>query len=595
MSIKFLQNPCPRITDQNASIWLLEWTPERDLPKDTVVELRGQNLRTLLRVDWDQIEIENDLWTTEWRVPQNCDFCNIDANNPTLVRFRALKPIAGKTPQRILIKARLHTIPDSDFLFRILINEDETAVNDSFSLTTRPGAPRTLRLYARPTLLNDGSLRAVLTPEDVDSCPTRFLRPLRVSLYRDNERLWAGHVQAPTVVIMPNISEDCSLPLRLKAEVACHELSSEEEISNGRHENGKVCITSNPFFPNPLDRIPAFGAIHWHTRISPDGQRSPDTGFLVARDAINLDFATPADHTPHDSDWEELVNSMDFFNEDGNFNTLYGWELSSDRGHINFYFTDPDHPLNPNSFPGNTRPEKYIESIPHRHFIAIPHHTNAVSNELRADGQHFWREYPWGTPCPEYLRQVEIFQSRGNQEREQYPEGWRQQHENNGGSVQSGLDKGHPLGFVGGTDNHVCFPTVNTKKLGRIVTGAWLEDRTREDLFNALYQRHTWACWDTRAIVRFEINGALQGSDLSVTSETPLKARVRASFEAPLDLLELVWNNDTSMALPFDVNALDIDTEIDLGLVNQRTYIYLRARQIDGALVYASPVFLTED
>jgi hypothetical protein len=201
-----------------------------------------------------------------------------------------------------------------------------------------------------------------------------------------------------------------------------------------------------------------------------------------------------------------------------------------------------------------------------------------------------------------YLRLVEIMQGRGNFEREDPPDGWRCKFRNNGGSVQTALARGHRLGFVGGTDNHAAWPArvfshrEDTElRVGWIVTGAWVAARTREAVYDALYARHTWACWDTRAIVRFTVGGALQGSELQLAGPQVLVAQIRMSVERPLDVLEIVSAGDASVPLDVAGLGLDVDVEVDLGRVEGDAFFYLRARQVDGALIYASPVFVTQD
>ncbi len=594
--IKVIKDPCPRITDCKPSTWIVEWTAEEDFPQGTIFEFRGENLRTILSGEWGEFEVNDEIWDTLWRIPRRCSFADIDSNNAqrSILRLRSLTAIEEGRTCRFTLNANPDTVPDGDFPIRVVINGREDVVNDEFSLTTRAGRPDAVRVYVRPSSLTDGSYRVVLAAEDGDGFPTEFCRPLRTTLRLGDRTVWEGHVRNWTVVELSESDLPASeRPLRLNAVIDSQECTADERISNGTDNGDRtVTVTSNPIWTGDDDFTPAFGALHWHTRISGDGQRTPEAGFLMGRDPINLDFVAPGDHTPLGANWEELTEAIEFFNEDGSFNTLYGWELSSDQGHVNFYFTRADHPLNPNSYDGPSRPEEYIEDLSHDEFLAIPHHTNAVSRELTEAGDHYWREYPWGEPRPEYLRQVEIFQARGNQERETYPEGWRQQYEENGGSVQTGLDRGHPLGFVGGTDDHFGFPSVCPHHQGRIVTGAWLAERTRQGVFDALYARRTWACWDTRAIVRFSVNDVLQGGELTADADTSLTARIEASFQAPLDVLELVSNGDTAVEVPHGAEALDIETEVDLGPRGDRSYVYLRARQTDGAIVYASPVFL---
>ncbi|MFO7870446.1 MAG: hypothetical protein R6V03_03325 [Kiritimatiellia bacterium] len=593
--LKILNEPCPRVTDTEPSTWLVEWTAEREMPEGTVLELRGENLKTILAAQWHEVSVQGDCWETVWQIPRRSGFADIHADNKEkrLIQARARRTVPEGTVSRFVLRVKPENIRDSDFPVRVVIDGEDSGAADRFSLKTRAGAVTFLRVYVRPSLQADGSLRVVLAPEDGDCFPASFQRPLRVSLRDGKQALWKGHVRGCTAVDIPAKIETGQSPCRLTAAVDRRELTNGEAISNGRREGAESRVVSNPFLTRVSGFIPAFGALHWHTRVSGDGQRTMDAAFLEGRDHGNLDFAAPGDHTPRGRNWRELTDGVEYFNEDGFFTTLYGWELSSNRGHVNFYFVDPDHPMNPENYAGPSLPEEYIESIPHRNFLAIPHHTNAVSKEFKKDGTHYWTEYPWGKPCPEYLRLVEIFQCRGNQERERYPEGWRQQYENNGGSVQTALDSGHRLGFVGGTDDHIGFPGINCHNEGRIVTGAWLKERTRNGLYEALYERRTWACWDTRAIVRFEVNNVLQGGELNACSGTALRARITAHFEAPLDVLELVSNGDNAVAVPYPRDSLDVETEVDLGTRSERTYVYLRVRQTDGAIVYASPVFFT--
>ena len=154
------------------------------------------------------------------------------------------------------------------------------------------------------------------------------------------------------------------------------------------------------------------------------------------------------------------------------------------------------------------------------------------------------------------------------------------------------LAKGHKVGFIASTDNHKGWPSVGVAS-SRIYAGIWTNSRSRQDIYNALYDRHTWACWDTKAIVKFEIGKAMQGDEITLVEPQNLTARIKMSVEAPLDVLEIVTENDHAISVDVSNESLDIDTEIDLGTVKEETFFYLRARQNDGALIYASPIFVS--
>lgn len=70
-----------------------------------------------------------------------------------------------------------------------------------------------------------------------------------------------------------------------------------------------------------------------------------------------------------------------------------------------------------------------------------------------------------------------------------------------------------------------------------------------------------------------------------------LTAKMRISAEAPLETIEIVsdgrvvWNGGSE--------TLDVSQTIELDGPEGDTYYYLRALQEDGAVIYASPVFVS--
>jgi hypothetical protein len=211
----------------------------------------------------------------------------------------------------------------------------------------------------------------------------------------------------------------------------------------------------------------------------------------------------------------------------------------------------------------------------------------------------YWFPYRWTRPAP-YHRNVELFQTRGNQERDQYPDdGWRGWHRN-GASAQHALALGYKLGFTGGTDNHTCRPGrafAGEEAFGRMppnsvaLTGLWTERVDRAKVFDALYSRHTWAVWDTRAIVYFTVAGAEAGEEIKVKRGATIEARIRISGEDEMQSIEIVSESHT--VWQGSSRELDLDITVPLGKAGKGTYFYLRARQRNGGLIYASPVFVS--
>jgi hypothetical protein len=231
-------------------------------------------------------------------------------------------------------------------------------------------------------------------------------------------------------------------------------------------------------------------------------------------------------------------------------------------------------------------------------FIAVPHHTNAVSETRRTDGTPYWYEYAFRKP-DNYHRLIEVFQARGNMERNEYTDAWRGWYGEHA-SVQDALALGYKLGFTAGTDCHAGRPVrchTAIEDLGRVplhcqsVTGVWADVIDRQSIFDGLYHRHTWACWDTRTIVWFSVNEALMGSNIHVENGGPLTARIRMSTDYVIQSLEIISGGKSVWVGSFD--ELDFDVTIDLGTATEDTFFYIRALLRNGGIVYGSPVFVT--
>ena len=124
-----------------------------------------------------------------------------------------------------------------------------------------------------------------------------------------------------------------------------------------------------------------------------------------------------------------------------------------------------------------------------------------------------------------------------------------------------------------------------------ILTGAWTPAVNRRAVYDALRARHTWAVWDTRALVDFGVNGGAAGDEVAVAPGTPLAARLRLSAEDSLQTIEVVSEGEVVWQGSSDTP--DLEREIPLGPADRSTHYYLRALQRDGGLIYASPVYVT--
>lgn len=646
MSLALLSDPHAHATLLRQATYLLRWNPARVYPAGTLVELRGATLRAfhswrLVACDMDHAATvarwKTQATTTErWHNRDRWWFrarLEHDASpgTPLGIRLTVIPPIWAGLAFRLSLWVAPPTPASEAPVFQ---PEPDAAL----ALRVAAGPVERFALYAQPTPDAAGRVRVCLAPQDRFGNPARFAHPVTLALTW-GATSWDLPVEETQLLDLPTRTAGTMLPafsdpkkagdvapdlpanptgappltdrlpsigtsvLRLRASIPMAVLAPEENIANGQRAGDRLVVTSNPIWPNgPADQRAAFGEMHWHTDYSGDGQGALDGALAYARDQLNLDFAAPGDHNPSGVRWRDTVRALDACNAPDRFATFFGWENGTARGHENYYFTDPAHPLVCGGTAGVTDapPDTLIDTLSAcRDFFAVPHHTNAVAETRRLeDDRPVWDAYPWGQPV-DYVRLVEIMQTRGNQERDAYPDAWRGWHQGHHASAQDALARGYRLGFSGGTDNHCGLPGrafSEQEGAGRhpphsvILTGVWTPRIERQAVFDALRARRTWAVWDTRALVWFTVNGVPMGDVLTVRSGTDLSADIRLSAEDALQTIAIVSDGrivwQTSSAEP------DVNVSAPLGRAAGPTYFYLRALQRDGGLIYASPVFV---
>lgn len=632
-TLKIIVDPGAHATLNSQDTWVLEWQPDHDVYPGTQIELRSLNLRTYISWRYTKMETAGagaDLSFRRRADPSSSEVFALEGNW-TILRARLQDGLHKGQSLRIYLTA---IPPHVAGLFDAVTvwysepvpgsqsaSEPPKFVEDPHAqaiLQVGPAPVEKLMIYSHPMPGTDGKVRTVLDPEDQFGNPSAFKDPVPVKL-EWNGRKWTEEIQSSKAIQLDPPADIG----RLKASIPIKGLLSSENIGNGQRELGQLVVTGNPVWAHaPGSQVAGFGEFHWHTAISPDGGGSLPLGLTYARDYLNLDFASPSDHTPTVAQWKYEVSVLNDINSPGHFATFFGYEHSTDQGHENYYFADPDHPVSPVGTVGSqicvcayhmgsdncqalydlaTLPEILNQyDTPGDQFIGIPHHENADSETHRLpDDKPYWFPYPWSHPG-KYHRLAEIFQARGNMERDAYPEdswrGWYQ----NGASVQDGLERGYKVGFTGGTDNHTARPGMAfaaPEDFGRIpigsisLTGLWTKAIERGKVFNALYARHTWADWDTRALVYFTVNGAQAGDEIHVKKGEQLTAQIKMSAEDALQSIEIVSEKKAVWASHED--RLDFDIKVPLGAADHSTYFYVRALQRNGGIIYVSPVYVT--
>lgn len=373
----------------------------------------------------------------------------------------------------------------------------------------------------------------------------------------------------------------------------------------------QIIGTSNvaaPGFPGEGLQV-YFGDLHVMTAAGRTGVMmlgDTDYAYQWARDVQGLDFSVVTNSGTGEK-WEDDLRVDDEFNEPGRFVTIPALERGWRRGHKNVYYRHSE------GVPPMPRLE--IEEmfdwlaeldVPS---MAIAHHPNAHSETSR---YYAWGPQDFSTSDPRFERLVEICQCRGSMEVEEV--GSAVSLGNLGSSIQSALERGLRLGFVGGTDNHRAQPGSKRSNLSGVVadevinggyTAVFAPELTREAIFDALWDRRCYATTSRRILLDVAMGEHPMGSDLSVEDAARFaderSISIRAIAHEQIDRIEIVRNNRT-------VEAIEIEAEhesltytdpaplSEIAPVSEQApdvvFYYVRVIETDGNLAWSSPIWL---
>ncbi|GEM_PF-1635407 len=386
-----------------------------------------------------------------------------------------------------------------------------------------------------------------------------------------------------------------------------------------KRSDGKSLL-SNPVPRTESGQNVCFGEIHWHTDLSSDGKRPLKDALRSAKEELCLDFAGPGDHiwlggvfgenaTPQ-MQAEDLRDA----DEPGHFAVIPGAELSCRVGHANFYCDSIERYLELcSTLPKARIPSEeevatqygwhlLTESLIPGKTALIPHHTNTNSYDREKvvnpeNGRPFWSAmtFPRGEELP-HVRCMEIYQSRGSFEAEEPDPDWRIACGGYGASARSALMKGYRIGFTGGTDNHVGWPSRNQHG-GEMdgLTAVICDSIDTASVWQALYDRRCYASTGARIVCDVTLNGAPIGSELSLPWNASREMKIRIHGTAPLERVEVISAGVVLDTIPVQAGSPDLVTtweDLRPGRPLHDVYYYLRIRQEDGNLAWLSPFWL---
>lgn len=339
------------------------------------------------------------------------------------------------------------------------------------------------------------------------------------------------------------------------------------------------------------ERLLLWGDIHGHTLHS-DGRGTVEQFYDFGERVAGLDFCAVSDHAFEtlEAMWEHSKKVTNRVYKPGRFVTFQAYEWSGKMdvgGDHNVYFLDDDPPLyRSRSYYNYTNFQMYHGLRPQVNHVEDLYLTLA---ELMKDGTvlcipHWGGRH--GNPKwhnPKIQRMIEVFSEHRRSE------DW----------MTEFLEKGYRLGVMASTDGHYGNPGYgylkptykwDTQEIGMALMAVYAEERTRESIFRAMYDRHVYATSGERIVLEVRADGHLMGSEYTTRKRPELS--IRAVGTAPIERVEIKKNSEIVAVEKVDGSRVELQWEDPEFDADETSYYYVRVVQTDGEEAISSPIWV---
>lgn len=327
------------------------------------------------------------------------------------------------------------------------------------------------------------------------------------------------------------------------------------------------------------------GDMHVHDFTCPASGSSAEV-YAWARDEKRLDFASLAvqNHAFLDNEkWTLNKHAAESFLEEGRFVTFPAFEWQhSHYGDKVVHYMSCDQPYLPVDDKRYNQPCKLYEALRGSDALVISHHPG-YALDLHVPGTD------WSAVETDIDRLVELWSMHGSSEGRDPADrplvGARRE-----AGVMEALRRGLRMGFVAGSDTHSGRPGGSAHEPRPYWGGlaaVWAKDLTRRSLFEALRARRTYALTQARIVLKFQVNGALMGSELPAADIAGI--RVRAWAAETIQAVEIFKNTTLLKTFAPDSEACDLEMEDRTG---GAAFYHCRVILADGNLAVGSPVWV---
>ncbi len=332
-----------------------------------------------------------------------------------------------------------------------------------------------------------------------------------------------------------------------------------------------------------------FGDLHSHTSYS-DGTALPDDAYAYAR-GVGADFLAVTDHyfQLNDAEWEALLGSADRNNVDGEFVAMAGYEYYlTGINEINVYGTRTMAPE-----PGLT-PKASYEGTRMTGGSFLPWLYDWIAQEQGAIGQ--WN-HPLSYGCPvawDYFQFDFWTEERdsGMGMLECYNWGYRDE------SYVKALDAGWHMMPTATEDDH--YGTwISTLGIRTVLLAPSL---SRADLYDAMRAGRGYATLDSNLEIRFDVDGAVMGSDLTDPGAATYTASLQVfdpdALGDEITLIEIVSDHNVTVWSCEPGGNSFSDMEIVLSGEDAPRYFFVRVTtvsplngEVSGLTAWTAPVW----
>jgi hypothetical protein len=315
-----------------------------------------------------------------------------------------------------------------------------------------------------------------------------------------------------------------------------------------------------------------------------------EEAYAYARDVMRLDFACASEH---DGDafaedlWRRSQDIAESFYEPGSFATFFAYEWTSwETGHRLVLYKDYGNNIYRHVEAEHDTPEKLWAALDGQGSpcLVLPHPMGEWTDDFEV--------HPlWTVSNDECQRIGEIYSQHSAHDAQRFEIGI-----DNSWSFQHAWHKGHRIGLIGSSDNHLGTPGANdfTPDVGHAggLAVVLAQTNDRDSVWESLENRRTYATTGTRIYLDFRIDGHHMGEEFS--SATPPSISVTAAGTEKLVRVELIKHDSSGYTTIHaeepegDVAAFDYVDEA----FSEDSFYYVRVTQADGEMAWSSPIWL---